>query len=77
MMDRGKYLDDYGTQVDPLFDMVDDLERQIKALREVAQAVVDSKYIYTNANGTEMVSASMIKVNELLIYLKNIRASAP
>ena len=33
MINREDYLDDYGTQVDPLFDMVDDLEEQIKQLR--------------------------------------------
>ncbi len=34
-MNRTEYLDDYGTQVDPLFDMVDELEAEIQRLGSI------------------------------------------
>ena len=38
-MDRSEYLDDYGTQVDPLFDMVDRLEKELEQYKAVVDAV--------------------------------------
>ena len=36
MIDRQKYLDDYGTQIDPLFDRIDDLENALELIAKIA-----------------------------------------
>ena len=41
-MNRTEYLDDYGTQVDPLFDMVDELEAKVQGLLEDKAVSVDA-----------------------------------
>jgi N6-adenosine-specific RNA methylase IME4 len=33
MIDREKYIDDYGLQIDPLFDIVDDAHAEIEKLK--------------------------------------------
>ena len=46
MINREEYLDDYGTQVDPLFDMVDELQKENEALKGSIRDLLDNENTY-------------------------------
>lgn len=79
MIDRNEYLDDYGTQVDPLFDIIDGLEKQLEAKdKEIAklescQAMTEVNfggYVEDKQNEVEILKDALADAINGLAYIK-------
>ncbi len=61
-MDRNKYIDDYGLQIDPLFDNVDALEAEIAELRKAPtdSGVLESDLLCKKFNDGEIDLCALV-----------------